>query len=93
MSYAGASAALVHALLADGVQGLVVAGTGNGTIHAALEAALLQAQSSGVRVVRATRCAEGRVLPRGGDLLPDSKGLSPVKARVSLLLELLVLPT
>ncbi|MDQ3271588.1 MAG: asparaginase, partial [Pseudomonadota bacterium] len=68
---------------------LVVAGTGNGTLHHALEAALLQAQTQGVRVVRATRCLEGRVLPHAGDVFADSQGLSPVKARVALMLALM----
>jgi L-asparaginase len=89
MNYAGASGATVQALVAQGVQGLVVACTGNGTMHQALEAALLQAQAGGVRVVRATRCLNGQVLPKPGDPLPDSRGLSPVKARVALMLELL----
>ena len=89
MNHAGASGAVVDALLAQGVQGLVVAATGNGTLHCALEAALLRAQSAGVRVVRATRCLNGRVLPTPGDLLSDSQGLSPVKARIAVMLELL----
>lgn len=89
MNYAGADGRAVRALVADGVQGLVVAGTGNGTLHHALEAALLEAQAQGVRVVRATRCLEGRVLAKAGDVLADSQGLSPVKARVALLLALL----
>lgn len=86
MSYAGASGLVVEALLAQGVQGLVVAGTGNGTLHHALLAALRKAQAAGVKVVRATRCANGRVLSTPGDALADSQGLSPVKARVALLL-------
>jgi L-asparaginase len=89
MNYAGAGAGVVQALVANGVQGLVVAATGNGTLHHELEAALLQAQAAGVRVVRATRCLEGRVLPRAGDAIGDSQGLSPVKARVDLLLQLI----
>ncbi|MDO8387890.1 MAG: asparaginase [Polaromonas sp.] len=89
MNYAGADGRAVRALVADGVQGLVVAGTGNGTLHHALEAALLAAQAGGVRVVRSTRCLDGRVLPKAGDALADSQGLSPVKARVALLLALL----
>lgn len=89
MSYAGASGATVQALTAQGVQGLVVAATGNGTLHHALEAALLQAQGAGVKVVRATRCPNGKVLAMPGDLIPDSNGLSPVKARVAMVLELL----
>jgi len=89
MSYAGAGPALVDALVAQGVDGLVVAATGNGTLHHELEAALLAAQARGVKVVRSTRCAQGRVLPRPDDKLPDSAGLSPVKARISLMLGLL----
>lgn len=89
MNYAGASGAVVEALVAQGVQGLVVAATGNGTLHHALETALLKAQAAGVKVVRATRCLNGRVLPKPDDRLPDSNGLSPVKARVGLMLRLL----
>jgi L-asparaginase len=89
MNYAGASAATVQALVASGVQGLVVAGTGNGTVHAELHAELLAVQSQGVAVRRATRCALGRVLPVAGADLPDSEGLTPVKARIALMLELL----
>lgn len=89
MNYAGASGAVVEALLAQGVQGLVVAATGNGTLHHALAAALLKAQAGGVKVLRASRCLNGRVLPTPGDAIPDSEGLSPVKARVELMLRLL----
>lgn len=90
MNHVGAGAAAVEALVAGGVNGLVVAGTGNGTLHHELERALLEAQDKGVHVVRATRCLNGRVLPKTGDLLAESKGLSPVKARISLLLSLMV---
>jgi len=89
MSHAAASGKAVDALVREGVQGLVVACTGNGTIHHSLEAALSRAQNTGVRVVRSTRCTEGQVLPKPVDLLPDSQGLSPVKARVTLMLDLL----
>ncbi|MFL6692283.1 MAG: asparaginase, partial [Ramlibacter sp.] len=88
-SHAGASGALVDALVRDGVVGIVVAATGNGTVHHALEAALLRAQAAGVLVRRASRCAQGRVLPHAGDRLPAAEGLSAVKARVALLLELM----
>lgn len=102
-SHAGASGALVDALLvqsaAEGnsgprLGGLVVAGTGNGTLHRDLEVALQRAQARGVRVVRSSRCTNGRVLPPpdGGrpDAFPDSQGLSAVKARIALMLDLLV---
>ena len=89
MNYAGADGALVDALLALGVQGLVVAGTGNGTVHQALEAALMKALDQGVRVIRSTRCTQGRVLPRVDDRLPASNGLSPVKARIEMMLRMM----
>ena len=95
MNYAGASGALVTALMAQGhgdgqarVRGLVVAATGNGTIHEDLEVALLAAQAAGVAVVRATRCPMGRVLSTPDARLPDSEGLSAVKARIALMLKL-----
>lgn len=44
------------------VRGLVVAGTGNGTIHADLEPALQRAQAAGVLVWRCSRCVWGRVV-------------------------------
>ena len=94
-SHAQASGDLVDALLAHSdmtpdrpLRGLVVAGTGNGTIHQDLEAALLRAQIRGIKVLRATRCAMGRVLPAGNNVIQDSKGLSPVKARLALMLAL-----
>ena len=87
MSHAGASGALVDALAAQGVQGIVAAGTGNGTLHRDVEAALLRAQSAGVAVVRSTRCAAGPVI--GQTLLRCAGVLSPVQARLELMLELM----
>lgn len=94
MNYAGGSAAVVDALLqplpgVTPLRGLVVAGTGNGTLHVELIAALQRAEQAGVEVVLASRCGEGRVLPVSGSVFANSKGLSPVKARVALMLELM----
>lgn len=91
MNYAGASGAMVDALVRDGVQGLVVAATGNGTLHHALQAALERAQQAGLAVRVTTRCPLGQVLSLSWAeaALPLASGLIPVKARVSLLLELL----
>lgn len=91
LNYAGASGWLVDVLVAQGVQGIVVAGTGNGTLHTDLQAALLRAMAHGVRVLRSTRCVFGRVLGTAADAIPDAQGLSPVKARIALLLALLAL--
>ena len=89
MNYAGVDGALVDALAALGVQGLVIAGTGNGTIHQAMESALMQAQSQGVEVIRSTRCTQGRVLPREDDRFIASNGLSPAKARIEMMLRMM----
>ncbi len=99
-SHGGADGWLVRALLAqeaaqgrerpDRLQGLVVAGTGNGTLHVDLLAALLEAQAAGLRVWRTTRCASGRVLLAGSapDPIP-AVALPPAQARLALLLDLL----
>lgn len=101
MSHAAAHGATVDALVAADVaqrfgapvvQGLVVAATGNGTLHHALEAALLRAQVAGVRVVIASRCLLGLVVAKPSALFQDSHGLTPVKARVALMLELMSKP-
>lgn len=81
--------ALGHANPAERTHGIVVAATGNGTLHVSMVQALLQAKAAGVRVVRATRCARGRVISTGQAEFPDSRGLSPVKARLALALALL----
>jgi L-asparaginase len=86
-NHAGANGSMVDTLVAQGVAGIVAVGTGNGTLHHALEAALQRAQASGVRVLRSTRCAAGPVLGEGG--LPSAGVLSPWQARVELLLDLL----
>jgi L-asparaginase len=86
-SHAAAGGLLVKAAMAAGVRGLIVAGTGNGSVHRDLEAALLAAQRSGVRVWRCTRCAEGPVLPCADDLLPSAGPLTPVQARIELQLQ------
>jgi L-asparaginase len=89
LSHAGCSGAAVDALVAHGVAGLVVAATGNGTVHRALEDALRRALSAGVAVLRTSRCAYGRVLHTPTAWLPDAGGLSPVKARIALILQLM----
>jgi L-asparaginase len=89
MSHAGAGGAIVQALLDQGVDGIIVAGSGNGSVHQELQAALRKAHDAGVKVVRSTRCAQGEVLARPNDVFPHSAGLSPVKARIALMLDLL----
>ncbi len=88
LNHAGADGRIVRALLAAGVDGIVAAGTGNGTLARPLEAALRDAQAGGVRVLRSTRCDAGPVMELPG-LLPSAGALSPVKARIELMLALL----
>lgn len=89
MSHAGADGWVVRALVEAGVQGLVVSTTGNGTVHQDLEAALLEAMAQGVKVLRATRCTEGRILEGAHDALPAAPGLNSAKARIALMLALM----
>lgn len=86
-SHAGASGRVVDALLAAGVDGIIVAATGNGTVHTSLEAALRRAAAAGVAVRRASRCAQGPLLAPGDAAMPLADHVSPVKARISLMLE------
>ncbi|MFY7864219.1 asparaginase [Roseateles sp.] len=88
MNHVGATGSIVRALLVQGVDGLVVAGTGNGSLSTELESALREAQAKGVAVLRSTRCDAGPVTS-SADALPSAGTLSPVKARVELLLNLL----
>lgn len=87
-NHVGADGMVVRALLAQGVDGLVIAGTGNGSVSTRLEAALRVAQEQGVVVVRSTRCDAGPVSASEA-ALPSAGALSPVKARVEMLLALL----
>lgn len=95
VSYAGVSRAAVDALAAARVAGIVVAGTGNGSIHASVQAALADAAQQGMAVVRASRVGSGHVM-RNGAAPDDALGfvsagtLNPYKARVLLMLALAV---
>jgi L-asparaginase len=73
------------------VEGIVVAGTGNGSVHHALEAALLAAQDAGVAILRCTRCLDGGVIDadESTGALPSAGTLTPVQARIELMLRLL----
>ena len=88
MNHAGATGAVVRALWAGGIDGLIAAGTGNGTLSNALDEALRDAQAGGVKVWRSTRCDAGPVMALPG-LLPSAGALSPVKARIEMILAML----
>lgn len=78
---------IVEWMLAHGARGIVVAGTGHGSISDPLQAALRRAVASGCMVVRASRVACGPVL-RGASVDDDAQGfvaagfVSPHKARL-----------
>jgi L-asparaginase len=91
--YGGASPRIVDVLVAEGIQGIVVAGTGNGTVNAALTAALRRAVVAGVAVIRSSRASDVHVSPNAA-VDDDAEGfvasgtLNPYKARIRLMLAL-----
>jgi L-asparaginase len=93
LSYAGVSRVVVDALVERETKGIVVAGTGNGSLHEDLERALASAAGAGVAVVRSTRVWGGYVT-RNAVARDDALGfvsagnLNPYKARVLLMLSL-----
>lgn len=95
LSHAGARCELIDGLIRerqegreDAVAGIVLGATGNGGLHRVLEQAALRAQAAGILVLVATRCSEGHIIPAPQALLPLAVDLTPVKARIALLLQL-----
>jgi L-asparaginase len=88
-SAAGADGRIVRDLVSAGVAGIVVAATGNGTVHRALEQALADAMQHGVAVLRSTRCLDGGIVDAGAATLPSAGDLTPVQTRIELMLRLL----
>ncbi|MBB1648625.1 asparaginase [Delftia sp. UME58] len=90
-----ARASGVDALVAAGVRGIVVAGTGNATVHEGMEAALQRARGKGVWIWRGTRCAEGLPVASGLGANPaeaDLAQLPVAKARIAMMLALAAQP-
>lgn len=90
-SHAGARGAGIDALVAAGAQGIVIAGTGNGSLHHTLLAAAQRAQAGGVVVRRSSRCLLGGVVGQPPQLasVPSAGVLTPVQARIELMLDLI----
>lgn len=86
-SHTEARGTLVRALCVDGI---VAAASGNGGLHQALQTALLEAQAAGVAVLRGTCCLNGSVTDAAGKSaalsLPSAGALTPVQARIELML-------
>ncbi|MBL8340424.1 MAG: asparaginase [Rubrivivax sp.] len=89
-SHAGARAEALAALVHAGAQGIVIAGTGNGTVHHTLLHAARQAQAAGVVVRRTSRCLLGGVVGAPPRALPSAGELTPPQARIELMLDLMI---
>ena len=101
LSYQDAAGDLVNAAVAAGADGLVIAGTGAGSISHAQRDAVQDALQHGIPVVITTRTGEGRVAPFPSlenasnhaltvPLRIAGEDLAPVKARILLMLALTV---
>ncbi|MGX5818042.1 type II asparaginase [Chitinophaga lutea] len=92
--YANMNPTLVDALVKDKVQGIVIAGVGNGNLYPTVEERVKQITRDGIVVVRSSRTGSGRVTL---DAETDDKALgtvvaddlNPQKARILLQLALL----
>ena len=84
-----ATAKHVEVLVDAGVDGLVVAGTGNGSICRVSKEALLKAQTRGVEICLASRCNQGPVVQTPNHAFEIAKELNPAKARVALILNIM----
>jgi L-asparaginase len=93
-SHAGASGKLVDMLVDQGVKGIVVAGTGQGSVNKVLADQLIQAALKDVAVIRSSRVGAGAVFSEIPE--PDmawnwlsARDLNPAKSRIALQLALL----
>jgi L-asparaginase len=84
---------MINGLVKEKVDGIVIAGVGNGNFNKAYYDAIDAAVKAGVVVCRATRCTGGRVVLK--DEVDDDKlgtivsdDLNPQKARILLMLGL-----
>jgi L-asparaginase len=91
--YADAPATAIDAFAASGIDGLVIAGVGNGNFNKAFYNGVDRAVKKGIVTVRSSRIISGRVLledeiddAKLGTLVSDD--LNPQKARVLLMLAL-----
>jgi L-asparaginase len=92
-TYAGADGVLIEAAIAQGAEGIVIAGFPTGTGTPAMEDAMRRADAGGVPVVMTNRGGMGRVMDKKREEarpLVWGDNLTPVKARVLLMLALTV---
>jgi len=86
-SYQDQDGALLDAAVKDGAKGIVIAGSGNGSIPAAVKVKIKELRAAGIQIVRSTRTGSGFVTTK------DEEGLgagffNPQKARILLMLAL-----
>jgi L-asparaginase type II len=92
-SYANVGTTAIDAFVAAGDQGIVHAGTGDGSLPARTKPALVAAHKKGVIIVRSSRVGQG-IVARNGEANDDeldfvvSDTLNPQKARILLMLAL-----
>ena len=78
----------IEVLQEAGLDGLVIATTGNGTLHTQLLEAAEAAQNRGLPVVRASRTAHGVIRDGHASPIVAAAPLSPFKARVAMMVAL-----
>jgi L-asparaginase len=93
--YVDASATAISAFINDEADGLIIAGSGNGSINKAILQAVEAGVKKGIMIVRSSRVASGRVT--SSQVFDDEKpgtiaanNLNPQKARILLMLALTV---
>ena len=83
-SYQDQDAAMLDAAVADGAKGIVIAGTGDGSVPSALKAKVLELMAKGIPVVRSTRTGSGFVTTKKEGI--GAGFYNPQKARILLTL-------
>lgn len=97
-SHAGHEGRSLLACRQAGVQGVVLAGSGNATLHERVEQAAASLMQHGIPVWRSSRCLEGSAVPGAESVVPLAiscgQVLRPVQARTEMVLQWLagVLP-
>ncbi|EIM31301.1 L-asparaginase/GlutRNAGln amidotransferase subunit D [Leptothrix ochracea L12] len=95
LSHAGHDESLLRAQLQGwidaGVRGVILAGTGNATLHHGITAALEHVDPDRTQLARmiCSRCALGPILRADPDPAAQHLDLSPVQARIELMLRLM----
>lgn len=85
-SYQDQDVALLEAAVKNGAKGIVIAGSGNGSIPASVKAKVKELVSSGIPVVRSTRTGSGFVTTKDEGI--GAGFFNPQKARILLMLAL-----